>query len=134
VTIDYSLEYEGCYVCGKENENGLQLEFQYDAKRDEVYTYYTFKQFMQGYDSIVHGGFISMLLDEVMAKACLHKNIIAVTAKFEIRFKKPVHVHEKMEFRGSIAEIKGKKIRTVSVCTGNGGDARAEATALFISS
>jgi len=134
VTIDYSPDYEGCYVCGKKNENGLQLDFQYDNRRNEVYTFYTFKQFMQGYDSIVHGGFISMLLDEVMAKACLQKNIIAVTAKFEIRFKKPVYVNEKMEFRGSIAEIKGKKIRTVSVCTGNDGDVSAEATALFISS
>jgi acyl-coenzyme A thioesterase PaaI-like protein len=132
MAIVYSPEYEGCYVCGKKNENGLQLDFQHDKERDEVYTSFSFEEYMQGYETIVHGGFLSMLLDEVMAKACLYHNLTAVTAKFEIRFKKPVYVHEKLEFRGRIGEIRGKKIYTESVCTGGEGDIRAQASALFI--
>jgi len=132
MVINYSQEYEGCYVCGKKNEHGLQLDFLYDEKRDEIFTTIVLKQFMQGYEGIVHGGFLSMLLDEVMAKACLYKNLTAVTAKFEIRFKKPVYIREKIELRGRITEIKGKKIYTESVCVGKDGDLRARAIALFI--
>lgn len=132
MAIEYSPGYEGCYVCGKKNEHGLHLDFQHDAVRNEVFTTFSFEEYMQGYKTIVHGGFLSMLLDEVMAKACLYNDLTAVTAKFEIRFKKPVYIHEKLEFRGRISEIRGKKIYTESVCTGPEGGVRAQASALFI--
>lgn len=87
---------------------------------------------MQGFEGIVHGGFISMLCDEIMAKACLAKNIIAVTGTLEIRFKKPVYVHEEIWFFGRVIEKRGKKIRLKARCSDRNGIEKATALGLFI--
>jgi acyl-coenzyme A thioesterase PaaI-like protein len=131
VDVDYDETYQDCFVCGKENLKGLQLNFYHDAERGGMVTRCRFGSYMQGYRGIVHGGFVSMLLDEVMAKACLQRGITAVTAQFEARFRKPVHVDEEVEFHGTIVELKGKTIRTEARCTGSDGVERAGARAIF---
>lgn len=124
--------YQGCFVCGKENAQGLKLDFFHDEETDEVSTRCSFPPTAQGYEGVVHGGFISMLLDEVMAKACLQKKIPAVTGKIEVRFKKPVHVEEEVEFRGRVLEVRGKKIIAEARCLSGAGEGRALAEGLFI--
>jgi acyl-coenzyme A thioesterase PaaI-like protein len=132
MSIEYDDTYQGCFVCGKRNPQGLKLDFHYDAERDEMYTRCGFESFMQGYARIVHGGFISMLLDEVMAKACLHRDLIAVTVQFEVRFRKPVYVSEEMIFYGRVVEVRGRRIKTEGRCMGGQGEKRATASALFL--
>jgi acyl-coenzyme A thioesterase PaaI-like protein len=130
--IDYDDTYQGCFVCGKQNLQGLKLDFFYNGEREEMYTRCRFDSFMQGYERIVHGGFISMLLDEVMAKACLHRDLTAVTVQFEVRFRKPVFVFEEMVFYGRVVEVRGRRIKTEARCVGEEGEERATAAALFI--
>ncbi len=132
MTIEYDESYQDCFVCGKENQAGMKLDFHYDADQDEMSTRYVFMRYMQGYSGVVHGGFISMILDEVMAKACIHRGAIAVTVQFEVRFRKPVHVQEEMSFYGKVAEQRGKKIRTESRCVDVENQIRATASALFL--
>ena len=131
VSIEYNETYQGCYVCGKDNREGFQLDFHYDEERDEMHTVCIFHTFMQGYERVVHGGFISMLLDEVMAKACLHRDLPAVTVQFEVRFRKPVYVDEEVVFSGKIVEIKGRRVRTEARCVDTEGHVRSDAKALF---
>jgi acyl-coenzyme A thioesterase PaaI-like protein len=73
-----------------------------------------------------------MLLDEVMAKACLHRGLTAVTVQFEVRFRKPVYVGEDMLFSGRVVEQKGRRILAESRCEGSDGTERATAKALFL--
>ena len=73
-----------------------------------------------------------MLMDEVMAKACLFSDMQAVTARIEIKFQKPVLANEEMEIRGKIQEIRGKKIKLSSLCIDKKGETRASANGLFI--
>ncbi len=128
----YDDDYQGCYVCGRENSRGLKLKFSYDKDKNEAYTKFRFQEYMQGYKKIIHGGFLFMLLDEVMAKACLFNDIQALTAKIEIKFQKPVYANEEIEVRAKIREIRGKKITLSSGCIDEDGNARASAEGLFI--
>ncbi len=128
----YDNDYQECFVCGMENSRGLKLKFSYDRDKNEAYTKFSFQEYMQGYKKIIHGGFLFMLLDEVMAKACLFNDILALTAKIEIKFQKPVYANEEIEVRGKIREIRGKKIKLRSCCIDEDGDARASAEGLFI--
>jgi uncharacterized protein (TIGR00369 family) len=132
MTIEYDESYQDCYVCGKNNQAGLQLDFQYIDETDEMYTRCSFDRNMQGYSGVVHGGFISMILDEVMAKACIHTGAVAVTVQFDVRFRKPVHVCEELHFYGKITEQRGKKIRAESRCVDGENQTRADAHALFL--
>jgi acyl-coenzyme A thioesterase PaaI-like protein len=130
--LDYSEDYQECYVCGKENIHGLKLTFIYEDASDEIYTRCRFAKYMQGYSDIVHGGFISMLLDEVMAKMCLQRGIRAVTGKLEVKFNKPVYVEEEVEFRAQFEDIQKKKVLLLARCLDLNGVQHARAHGLFI--
>jgi uncharacterized protein (TIGR00369 family) len=130
--LNYEPGYQGCFVCGKQNARGLRLDFALDPAHDEIVARFAFPQETQGFENIVHGGFVSMLLDESMAKACLEKGFRAVTAKMELRFKKPVLVGEEIEVRGSVVEVKGKKVFTRARCTGSSGELKALAVGFFL--
>jgi len=60
--------YGNCFVCGEKNPGGLQLSFQIDEEKQTLKTIFVGKPVFQGYDGIVHGGIVSTLLDEAMAK------------------------------------------------------------------
>ena len=57
-----------CFACGKENPDGLQLEFKYSEDGSKVETTYIPPEKFQGWKGIVHGGIITTLLDEIMAR------------------------------------------------------------------
>ena len=128
----YDDDYQECFVCGSKNSRGLKLKFSYDRDKDEAYTEFRFPEYMQGFKKIIHGGFLFMLLDEVMAKACLFNDMRSLTAKIEIKYHKPVYANEEIEIRGKILEIRGRKIKLSSCCTDENGNARVSAEGLFI--
>jgi len=51
---DSSGSYQGCVVCGKENAQGLKLDFFHDEETDEVSTRCSFPPTAQGYEGVVH--------------------------------------------------------------------------------
>ena len=78
--------YSNCFVCGDQNETGLKVDFYYEggvAKGE-----YVPEDRFQGYKDILHGGIISSLLDEVMIKSVIAKDLMVVTAQIEVRFLK----------------------------------------------
>ena len=86
--------YGNCFVCGENNTNGLRLSFQIDKERRTLRTTFSASPTFQGWDGIVHGGIISTLLDEAMAKLVYELGYAAVTAFLEIKFKKPAPILE----------------------------------------
>jgi uncharacterized protein (TIGR00369 family) len=107
-----TLESDGkCFVCGKKNPKGLRLDFTLDREKQTLETTFHADPAYQGYDGIVHGGIISTLLDEAMAKLCYDLGYSAVTAALEIRFKKPAPTGESLLVHGEIVEAGPKLIR-----------------------
>jgi acyl-coenzyme A thioesterase PaaI-like protein len=83
--------YGNCFVCGKNNPGGLQLSFEIDKERQTLKTTFVASPTFQGWDGIVHGGIISTLLDEAMAKLVYELGYQSVTASLEINpFDSPV--------------------------------------------
>ena len=100
--------YGNCFVCGKNNPGGLQLSFDLDKDRQTLQTTFIGSPTFQGWDGIVHGGMISTLLDEVMAKLAYELGYQAVTVTLEIRFKNPAPILEPLRVHGEITEV-GKR-------------------------
>lgn len=93
-----------CFACGEKNPMGLKLTF-----REEGETYCTtFRAGLehQGYNGVVHGGIVSTLLDEVMARYIYAKGFQAVTAKLEIRFRQPTPIQEELRITANIVSQK----------------------------
>ena len=79
-----------CFACGPKNPFGLKLSFR---EQDDTYlSEFTGQQQHQGYDGIMHGGIVSTLLDEIMARYLYAKGMNAVTARLEIRYNKPTPI------------------------------------------
>jgi acyl-coenzyme A thioesterase PaaI-like protein len=96
------LDNNRCFVCGKANPHGLQLDFHRDG--DEYYTeFYTDSRF-QGYNGVTHGGITATILDEVMAKHLTTQGLGVVTAGMELRYRKPVPTETIIRFASRLQE------------------------------
>ncbi len=97
-----------CFACGPLNPIGLKLSFQ--EENNKYIATFTAGPEHQGYDGIVHGGIISTLLDEIMARHIYAKGINAVTAKLEIKYRQPTPVGQPLTVTGWITSNKRGRI------------------------
>ena len=99
---ELSLRNEWCFGCGHQNPFGLKLTFE---EQDETYiARFTGRPQHQGYDGIMHGGIVSTLLDEIMARYLYAKGMNAVTARLEVRYLKPTPIGVPLLLKGRIVE------------------------------
>ncbi|MFQ5532995.1 MAG: PaaI family thioesterase [Candidatus Methylomirabilales bacterium] len=120
-----------CFVCGKKNLAGLQLDFELVGDA-EVQTSFVPTQKFQGFQDIVHGGIISTILDEVMVNGAWLRGMRAVTAKLDVRLRRPAKVGERLYFVGRILRDGDKTVDTESRATTADGVIVAEARGLLV--
>ena len=121
---------DGCFVCGKSNPIGLKLEFVQEG--EEYVTYFTPEKQHQGYLGITHGGIVSMVLDEVMARYCHALGHKAVTGELVVRLRKPAQTGIRLRFAGKIESDAGRVIKCSATATDDDGQLIAEATGKII--
>jgi uncharacterized protein (TIGR00369 family) len=85
-----------------------------------------------GWKGITHGGFLSMLLDEVMAHACHGLAESAVTGEISVRFIKPVATGSTVRLVGKVEENRGRLALTRGWIYDESGASAVEATAKFV--
>lgn len=105
-------ENSWCFACGSKNPIGLKLEFR--EENDTYITTFIAGPEHQGYDGIMHGGLVSTLLDEVMARYIYAKGLNGVTARLEVRFRNPTPLGQLLTAtsrivgqRGNLYEVTG---------------------------
>jgi uncharacterized protein (TIGR00369 family) len=122
-----NVEYYGyCWICGEKNPGGLQLKFDLNKDERTIQTSFIPTETYQGYDGIVHGGILSALLDEAMAKLAFELGYNAVTATLSVRFKSPAKVQEKLMIRGEIIQASRKLVLAKATIHGEEGTLVAE--------
>jgi acyl-coenzyme A thioesterase PaaI-like protein len=87
-----------CFVCGMENDFGLKASF-FELENNQLVATFSPCKFHQGYPGRLHGGIASTILDESIGRAILIKdeNIWGVTLELNVKFKKPVPLHEELK-------------------------------------
>ena len=120
----------GCFVCGKLNPIGLKLEF--DQEGDEYVTYFTPGKEHQGYVGVTHGGIVSTVLDEVMARYVHALGFRAVTGEMTVRLLRPAATGKRLRFAGRVIFARGRVISTSARATDDDGALVAEATGKMI--
>jgi uncharacterized protein (TIGR00369 family) len=121
--------YDNCFACGKDNPIGLKLEFCYEEGIAKSVT--KMKNEFQGYPQVVHGGIVATLLDEAMAKIILYKEMVAVTAEMNVKYRKPLPIDKEFTLTGEIILEKSRTIKTVGKIVIN-DIIVAEATATYV--
>ena len=118
--------YGNCFVCGENNLGGLRLSFEIDKEHQTLKTTFVAKSTFQGWDGLVHGGIISTLLDEALAKLSYELGYNTVTVSLEIRFKKPAPILEPLLVYGEISEVNKRLVKAKARVTKEDGTILAE--------
>jgi acyl-coenzyme A thioesterase PaaI-like protein len=126
VSLERSADYNSCFGCGKDNPIGLKLSFQWDGKTARAE--FTPTEAYQGWPGLVHGGIMACLLDEGMGYAALFDTAHCLTARMEVKLKRPAIVGEPLVITSSIKRKTRKLIETVAAVTLEDGTVVAEGT------
>lgn len=91
---------DGCFVCGTANPRGLKVEVK-RWQRGAVFEFEA-KETFKGWSQYLHGGVIGMLFDELLGWTSRFFGYTALTARLEIRYRRPVPLRTKLIFRGEL--------------------------------
>lgn len=121
-----------CFACGKDNPIGLKLNFEL-IKDNIAESVFNPDLEHQGYGGIMHGGLVTTLLDESMAKVLELNKIAAVTGEINVKFKKAVNIDQKLTIRGKLKDdYKDKLYYTEAYLYGENDQVLASAEAKFM--
>jgi len=121
-----------CFGCGGSNRRGMALPFLFDTARNQATGWMRPPQWMAGHPQYMHGGFISLLHDEVMAKVLKGIGKRGFTANLNVDFRKPCLIDEELQLEATLDRADGRKVRIRSAIKNASGGILSEAQALFI--
>ena len=120
-----------CFVCGLDNPLGLHLAF-YEDGDGTVICELTPPAEYQGYPDRVHGGIVTALLDEVLGRAAIARDVWASTAKLEVRYRQPVPLQQPTTVRGRLTRLRGRVVEACGEVLLADGSLAAEARAVLV--
>lgn len=93
--------HQFCMLCGTQSSFGLKLNF-YNDQEGVVWAKANGSIHQQGYQGILHGGFIAALLDAGMCNAIFNYGSEAVTGNMNIRYLAEISLTADMIIRAKI--------------------------------
>jgi acyl-coenzyme A thioesterase PaaI-like protein len=129
---DPTLREQYCFGCGRHNPIGMHLVFERDEATGGVVTTYIPRREDTGFPDTMHGGLVTLLLDEAMGWAMYADHVFAVTAKIEARYRRPVGLNEPLLVRARIGRQRGRRIELEGTLAQLDGTLLVDANALFL--
>jgi acyl-coenzyme A thioesterase PaaI-like protein len=127
----YPDDYSYCYGCGRLNQHGLQIKSYWDG--DETVAVYTPLEHHMAIPGYVYGGLIASLIDchctgTASAAAYRHEGramdtsppLRFLTASLHVDYQRPTPLDVPLEVRGTVEEIKGRKVVVSATVIANG--------------
>jgi acyl-coenzyme A thioesterase PaaI-like protein len=119
-----------CFGCGDANPEGLGIQFQIEGKR--VRGEFEARQAHQGFPGMAHGGIAAAAIDEAMGWAMYAAGAWAMTARLEVRYRRPLPLGEPLEVSAEVVRDRGRWLEAEGRLWVAGGPLVAEAKALFM--
>ena len=120
-----------CYGCGRLNKDGLQIKSYWDG--EESVCVYEPKPYHKAIPGYVYGGMIASLIDchsTGTAAAAAYRaqgremdtdpSLRFVTASLHVEYLKPTPLGVPLKLRGTVKQIKGRKVVVVSTLSADG--------------
>jgi len=120
-----------CFACGRRNDIGLHLDdFSWDGTT--LTGIFQPREEYRGAGDALHGGVAATAIDEVSVWAgILGQKVLTVTAKLEIRYRRPLSVHDRIVAVAGVDERRGRRL-TISARLESEGRVAVESTGLFL--
>ena len=96
-----------CFVCGTENPDGLKINVEQDGT-DRVKAEFIAEDRYRGWSNYLHGGVLTLIFDEMLGWLSRYMGHDAMTARLEVRYRKPVPLGSRLIFNGALErQVKG---------------------------
>jgi len=119
-----------CWGCGA-NPNGLGLPLPGEEGATAYAARFRFDERHQGGPGLAHGGLVGAALDEACGLLATWHRFPAVTARFTVRFRRPVPINSDLDLRSWIESSRGRRIVVRAELTA-AGELLADATGSFL--
>jgi uncharacterized protein (TIGR00369 family) len=126
------LQKNRCFVCGKDNPEGMHLRFTYDEERDCFVSRFRLGKRYTGPPGHCHGGVIATILDEAMGKVNKLRHVVAVTAEITVNYLKPVPLNKPLRVESREEKVRGRQHINVAEILNQKGEVLARGRGLFI--
>lgn len=121
-----------CFACGKDNPEGLRLNFYYDEPRKRFVCKFRLSHKYTGPPAHAHGGIIATILDEAMGKVNKLRSVIALTRFMEVHYLKPVPLNQPLVVESREKRVKGRRHVNVAEIKDAKGRVLAHGEATFV--
>lgn len=120
-----------CFACGRRNDVGLHLDgFDWDGTT--VTGVFDPRPDYRGADDVLHGGIAATALDEISVWAgILAEQVLTVTGKLELRYRRPITVHDRVTARGRVQDRSGRRL-SITASLEVDGRVAVESNGLFL--
>lgn len=122
-----------CFVCGKKNPFGLNMDF-YQTAPGEVTANITLPEHFQSYPGVIHGGIVAAMLDEVSGRSHMNGDQarFMYTARLEVRYRKNVPVGQPLRLVGKAGKSRSRMATASGAIYNAEDELLAEADALLV--
>ena len=125
-----ALPKNNCFGCGKDNGEGMHLEFRFEGKK--AVCDFTLPKRFQGPPGHSHGGIVATILDEAMGKVNKLRHVIALTKSMEIIYMKPTPLGKHLTAVGWESAVRGRKHYNKAEIRNAAGEVLAKGKGVFI--
>lgn len=119
-----------CFGCGDRNPEGLGIDFEIAGK--QVRGRFTSRESHQGYPGVAHGGIAAAALDEAMGWAMYAAGAWAMTARMEVKYRRPLPLGEPVEVTAEVVRDRGRRLEAQAFLRDSAGKVLAQAKGLFL--
>lgn len=119
-----------CFGCGAKNPEGLHIQFDVDGLK--VTGRFTARQVHQGFPGVAHGGVAAAVLDEAMGWAMYAAGAWAMTARMQVKYRRPLPLDEEVIVTAEVTNNRGKRLEAHAEIHLASGERLVEADGLFL--
>ncbi|MFQ5471974.1 MAG: PaaI family thioesterase [Dehalococcoidia bacterium] len=119
-----------CYGCGDLNPEGLGIQFEVEGTK--VTGRFTARKEHQGFPGVAHGGLAAAVMDEAMGWAMHAAGAWAMTARMEVKYRKPLPLAEEVIVTAEVVRDRGRRLEATSEIRTQSGERITQATGVFV--
>lgn len=126
------LQKNNCFGCGKNNPQGMHLNFAYDEKQNGFACRFRLSKRYTGPPGHAHGGIIATILDEAMGKVNKLRHVIALTSQITVDYLKPVPLNKLLRVESREVRVRGRRHINMAEILNSKNEVLARSRGLFI--
>jgi acyl-coenzyme A thioesterase PaaI-like protein len=119
-----------CYGCGDRNPEGLHIVFEVEGRR--VNGRFKPRDTHRGWPDVAHGGIAAAALDEAMGWATWAAGALSMTARMEVKYRRPLPLGEELIVSAEVTRDRGRRLEVEAEIRTLSGETLVQATGLFL--